>query len=163
MATHSSVLAWRIPGMGEPGGLLSMGSHRVGHNWSDLAAAAAAHQHTFRITALCNYLLKQIGKNKNYKQTFILLFIFTYVLYLLPWWLSGKESTCNAGNVGDIGSIHGLGKCSGGGNGNPLQYSCLENSIDRGNWWAVVHKVANSQTLMFFNSLYESKLLSSVF
>ena len=42
MATHSSVLAWRIPGTGEPGGLLSMGSHRVGHNWSDLAAAAAA-------------------------------------------------------------------------------------------------------------------------
>ena len=41
MATHFSVLAWRIPGMGEPGGLLSMGSHRVGHDWSDLAAAAA--------------------------------------------------------------------------------------------------------------------------
>ena len=40
MATHSSVLASRIPGMGEPGGLPSMGSHRVGHNWSDLAAAA---------------------------------------------------------------------------------------------------------------------------
>ena len=37
MATHSSVLAWRIPGMGEPGGLQSMGSHRVGHDWSDLA------------------------------------------------------------------------------------------------------------------------------
>ena len=42
MASHSSVLAWRIPGMAEPGGLLSMGSHRVRHNWSDLAAAAAA-------------------------------------------------------------------------------------------------------------------------
>ena len=42
MATHSSVLAWRIPGKGEPGGLPSMGSHRVGHNCSDLAAAAAA-------------------------------------------------------------------------------------------------------------------------
>ena len=42
MATHSSVLAWRIPGTGEPGGLPSMGSHRVGHDWSDLAAAAAA-------------------------------------------------------------------------------------------------------------------------
>ena len=40
MATHSSVLAWRIPGMGEPGGLPSMGSHRVGQDWSDLAAAA---------------------------------------------------------------------------------------------------------------------------
>ena len=42
MATHSSVLAWRIPGTGEPGGLPSMGSHRVGHNCSDLAAAVAA-------------------------------------------------------------------------------------------------------------------------
>ena len=41
MATHSSVLAWRIPDTGEPGGLLSMGSHRVGHDWSDLAEAAA--------------------------------------------------------------------------------------------------------------------------
>ena len=40
MATHASVLAWRIPGTGEPGGLPSMGSHRVGHNWHDLAAAA---------------------------------------------------------------------------------------------------------------------------
>ena len=41
MATHSSVLAWRIPGMGEPGGLPSMGSHRVGHDWSNLGVAAA--------------------------------------------------------------------------------------------------------------------------
>ena len=41
MAPHSSTLAWRIPGTGEPGGLLSMGSHRVGQNYSDLAAAAA--------------------------------------------------------------------------------------------------------------------------
>ena len=41
MATHCSVLAWRIPRMGEPGGLPSMGFHRVGHDWSDLAAAAA--------------------------------------------------------------------------------------------------------------------------
>ena len=41
MAAHSSVLAWRIPGTGEPGGLLSLGSHRIGHNSSDLVAAAA--------------------------------------------------------------------------------------------------------------------------
>ena len=41
MAPHSSILAWRIPGTGEPGGLPSLGSHRVGHDWSDLAAAAA--------------------------------------------------------------------------------------------------------------------------
>ena len=44
MATHSSVLVWRIPGMGGPGGLPSMGSHRVGQDWSDLAAAAAAKE-----------------------------------------------------------------------------------------------------------------------
>ena len=42
MATHSSILAWSIPGLGEPGGLSSMGSHRVGHNWGNLAAAAAS-------------------------------------------------------------------------------------------------------------------------
>ena len=44
MATHSSVLAWRIPGTGEPGGLLSVGSHRVGHDWSDFTAAAWVKQ-----------------------------------------------------------------------------------------------------------------------
>ena len=49
MALHSSVLAWRIPGTGEPGGLPSLGSHRVGHDWSDLAAAAAAV--AFNLTA----------------------------------------------------------------------------------------------------------------
>ena len=47
MATYSSVLAWRIPGMGEPGGLPSLGSHRVRHDWSDLAAAAAALQYFY--------------------------------------------------------------------------------------------------------------------
>ena len=46
MTTHSSVLAWRIPGTGEPGGLPSLGSHRVGHDRSDLATAAAAHGNT---------------------------------------------------------------------------------------------------------------------
>ena len=60
----------------------------------------------------------------------------------LPWWLSGKEP---AFNVGDQGSIPGLGRSPGGGRGNPLQYSCLENSMDRGAWWATVHRVAKSQ------------------
>ena len=49
MTTHSSVLAWRIPGMGEPGGLLSVGSHRVRHDWSNLAAAAANEKSSFPI------------------------------------------------------------------------------------------------------------------
>ena len=57
MATHSSVLAWRIPGTGEPGGLLSMGSHRVGPNWSYLAAAAAAYDVFNSIHHLCQKVL----------------------------------------------------------------------------------------------------------
>ena len=52
-----------------------------------------------------------------------------------------KESTCN---VGDLGSIPGLGKSPGGGHGNLLQYSCLENPMDRGAWWATVHGVTKS-------------------
>ena len=54
-----------------------------------------------------------------------------------------KESACN---VGDPGSIPGSGRSSGGGHGNPLQYSCLENPRDRGAWWAAVPRVAKSQT-----------------
>ena len=87
MATHSSVLAWRTPGTGEPGGLPSMGSHRVGHDWSDLAAAAAAA-----------------------------------TLYAFPGGSDGKESACTAG---DPGSVPGLGRSPGEGNGTRLQYSCL--------------------------------------
>ena len=56
-------------------------------------------------------------------------------------WLSGKESACSAGDIGGSGSIPGLGRFSGGGHGNPLQYSCLENAMDRGAWWATVHGV----------------------
>ena len=55
----------------------------------------------------------------------------------------GKASVCNAG---DPGSIPGLGRFPGEGNGNPLQYSCLENPMDEGAWWARVHGVAKSQT-----------------
>ena len=53
-----------------------------------------------------------------------------------------KESGCNAG---DLGSIPGFGKSPGGGHGNPLQYSCLENPMNRGAWWAIVHGVTKSQ------------------
>ena len=64
----------------------------------------------------------------------------------LPRWLSDKESTCSAGDTGDVGSIPGLGRSSGGGNSNPLQYSCLENPVDREAWWAIVHRVTESWT-----------------
>ena len=54
-----------------------------------------------------------------------------------------KESACNAG---DAGSIPGLGGSPGEGNGNPLQYSCMENPVDRGAWWAATYGVAQSRT-----------------
>ena len=117
MATHSSVLSWRIPGTGEPGGLPSMGSHRVGNDWSDLAAAAAA----------------AAARGRGY--------MYTYSWF--PGGLDGKESVCNAGNPG---LIPGSGRPVGEGNGNPLQYYCLEKSMDRAAWWAAVRRVSKSWT-----------------
>ena len=58
----------------------------------------------------------------------------------------GSDGKASAYNVGDLSSIPGLGRSPGEGNGNPLQYSCLENPMDRGAWWATVHGVAKSWT-----------------
>ena len=57
-----------------------------------------------------------------------------------------KNLPANTGDIKDTGSILGLGRSPGGGHGNPLQYSCLENPMDRGAWQAIVHRVAKSQT-----------------
>ena len=65
MATHSSVLAWRIPGMGEPGGLPSVGSHRVGHDCSDLAAAAAAGLSVDLISKLAHTYCIDVGRGQR--------------------------------------------------------------------------------------------------
>ena len=53
-----------------------------------------------------------------------------------------RNLIADIGDLRDTGSIFGLGRSPGGGNGNPLQYSCLENPMDRGRWWAIVHGVA---------------------
>ena len=66
--------------------------------------------------------------------------------HLLPWGLSSKESACSAGATGDVGSIPESGRSPAGGPGIPLQYSCLENPMDRGDWWAAVHRVTKSRT-----------------
>ena len=58
----------------------------------------------------------------------------------------GKESACNAGDTRDVGLTPGSGRSPGGGLGNPLQCSCLENPMDRGAWRAIVHGVAETQT-----------------
>ena len=70
-------------------------------------------------------------------------FYYYYIYHGLPWWLSGKESACN---TGDLDSTPELGRSPGGGHGNPLQYSYLENSMDRGAWRAIVHGVAKNET-----------------
>ena len=110
MAPHASVLVWRIPGTGEPPGLPSMGSYRVGHDWSDFAAVAAAACYRLGLSRWC---------------------------YWLP---------ANTRDVRDPASVPGLGRSPAGGYSNPLQYSYLENPMDRGAWWDAVHRVAKSQT-----------------
>ena len=65
-------------------------------------------------------------------------FIYTYILYGLPWWLSGKESACNAE---DVGSIPGLGRSPAEEHGNTFQYFCLGTPMNRGAWRAIVHGV----------------------
>ena len=62
----------------------------------------------------------------------------------LPRWLSDKESTCNAVDTRDTGSVSGSERSPGVGNGNTIQYSCLRNPMDRGTWWATDHQVAKN-------------------
>ena len=64
----------------------------------------------------------------------------------LPQWFSKKESACNSGDTGDVGLIPGLGRFPGEGNGNPLEYFCLGNLMERGAWQATVHSVAEPDT-----------------
>ena len=64
----------------------------------------------------------------------------------LPQWLSSNESAYNAGDTGDMGSTPESGRFLEGGHSKPLQYSCMENPMDRGTWCAIVHRVAKSRT-----------------
>ena len=125
MATHSSVLAWRIPGTAGPGGLPSMGSHRVGHDWINLAAAAAARRVMEKAMA-------------TYSST---------LAWKIPW----TEEPGRPQSMGFVESdmteqlhFHFSLSCIGEGNGNPLQCSCLEKPRDGEAWWAAVCGVAQS-------------------
>ena len=69
--------------------------------------------------------------------------VLLYSPFRIPWWLSGKESACNAG---DSGSIPGSGRSPEEGHGYPLQYSCLENPMDRGTWEGTVHGITKGRT-----------------
>ena len=77
-------------------------------------------------------------------------------MFISPGFASGavvKSPPANAGDTVDVGSIPGSGRFPGKGNGNPLQYSSLANSMDRGDWWATVHGVTKSQTLLIYEAL----------
>ena len=133
MATHYSIPAWRIPWTEE---LQCVGSQRAGMTkWLTF---------TFKLKQTT-----ELGWTHLTSCWFTSLWIFLWgsCSFLgLPWWLRGKESACSAGATGDMGLILGSGRSPGGGHGNPLQYSCLENPMDREAWWATVHRVAKSQT-----------------
>ena len=73
-----------------------------------------------------------------------------------------KITPARAGDVRDVGSIPGSGRSPGGGHGNPLQYSCLENPMDRGAWWATVHGVAKSRTRLSNFRLQSEKDLKEI-
>ena len=90
----------------------------------------------------CRQILYQLShKGSPYIYTYTNIHIYNYIQF--PDSSDGKQSACN---VGDLDSIPGLGRSPEEGNGNPFQYSCLENSVDRGAWQAIVHRIAESDT-----------------
>ena len=106
MATHSSILAWRIPWSEQPGGQQSTGLQRVRLSWATSLSLSNTH----------DYHGGSMVKNLS-------------------------------ANAGDVGSIPGLGRSPGEGNGNPLQYSCLGNPMDRGAWQATVLEVTRESDM----------------
>ena len=101
MATHSSVLAWRIPGAGEPGGLPSMGSHRVRHDWSDLAAAAEKEANPqpewWKKKWGWQKILseKRRHRGKKWKLNKLVLYIsWNHMIEINPWSLQSDSSEC---------------------------------------------------------------------
>ena len=148
MAPHSSTLAWKITWTEEPGGLQSMGSLRVGHDWvTSLSLFTFMHwrrkwqptpvflpgesQGRRSLVGCCLWGRTESDTTEVTKQQ--------HRLDGLLRWLSSKESATNAR---DEGSIPGSGRSSEEGSGYPLRYSCLENPMDRGTWWATAHEMA---------------------
>ena len=90
MASHSSVLAWRIPGTGEPGGLPFMGSHRVGHDWRDLAAATAAQCLYFTFVSVDTHTGLRVLLCKHFK----CIIPMSSVVYHLKWEIRSHSNHC---------------------------------------------------------------------
>ena len=129
MAAHSSIFAWRITWTEDSGRLWSIGSQRVRHDWNDLAPT----QCWFSLSNLLQSVLQTIDSSILVHLTQIHSF------------LRASQVVLAIKNVRDVGLILRSGRSPREGNGNPLQYSCLENTKDRGTWWVLVHRVAKSQ------------------
>ena len=143
MAPHSSTLAWKISWMGEPGGLQSMGSLRVRqterlHFQFSLSCIGEGNGNPLQYSCLEN--------PRDGGAWWAAIYGVAQSRTRLKQLTSDKELPANAGDVRDLDSIPGSARSPGGGHGNPLQYSCLENPMDRGAWQATVHRVTTSQT-----------------
>ena len=138
MATHSSTLAWRIPGTEEPGGLLSMGLHRVRQDWSDLACMHACigkgNDSPLQYSCLENPRDRGAWWASIYgvaQSRTRLKRLSSSSISIRMGFPVVKNPPTTAGDTRDTGSISGLERFLGVGNGNTLQYSSLENSMDR--------------------------------
>ena len=120
-----------------------MSKSRSGTNYFYLYSVATDSSHyCLHVTFAMKIISFSHGK-VNYISTDLKFeFVYWIILWRFPGGSDGKESACN---TGDPVSIPGSGRSPGGRNGNPLQYSCLENSMDRGAWWATVHGVSKSR------------------
>ena len=136
MATHSSVLAWRVP-LFLPGKLHRgawQGLWRVRHSWVTT---------TFTFKDIQDKLSSRqlyTGAWRAGPRSGLAIWIVSHYIdgihVILQGALVVKKLPANAGDIRDAGSIPGLGRTPGGGHGNPIQYSCLQNSMDRETWWA---------------------------
>ena len=184
MAPHSSTLALQIPWMEEAGRMQSMGSLTVEHDWASslsLSCIGEGNGNPLQYPCLANpvdggaWWAAVYGVAQSRTQLKQLSSSSSSIQYLdFQGGTVVKNLPANAGGARDASSIPGSGRSPGSGNGNPLQYSWLENSMDRGAWQAVVHGVANSQTklnthtyiylffFIFFSHIDYYRILSSV-
>ena len=166
-------MRWRMPSLtwwtwvnsgswwwtGRPGVLRFMGSQRVGNDWvTGLKETIDLYSENYKM------LLKEIKQDINRwkdipcswigRINIVKMTILPKAIWTSNPWLSGKESACNTGDAGDLSSIPGSGRSPRGGHGNPLQYSCLENTMDRGAWQATFHRVAKSWAQLKWLSMH---------
>ena len=121
ITASSPITSWQTDG--EAGETLFSGAPRL--LWTMTAA--------MKLKDACSLEEVMTNLDRGLKSKGITLLTMVHIVKArLPWWLSGKESTYNAGDLRDTGSIPGSGRSPGRGHGNPLQYSCLENPMDKG-------------------------------